>query len=148
MTKSLTIHSVRDVEKNLQLLMLRSHIQFLFLRISIFLLMIFIVMNNGNGPPARIKFPGSLDGKLKSHLQWPYLCLVCGYLFDVIISVRECPETRHSLSIVMLSSLLHYSQETHLTPHSPCYPSSFIGYLIRKLMLIVFVWTLFPTKLF
>ena len=29
-------------------------------------------MNNGNGPPARMEFPGSPDGKLKSHLQWPY----------------------------------------------------------------------------
>ena len=36
------------------------------------IIMIFIVMNNGNGPPARIEFPGSPDGKLKSHLQWPY----------------------------------------------------------------------------
>ena len=36
------------------------------------IIMIFIVMNNGNGPPARIEFPGSPDGKLKSHLHRPY----------------------------------------------------------------------------
>jgi len=35
------------------------------------IIMIFIVMNNGNGLPAHMEFPGSLDGKLKSHLQWP-----------------------------------------------------------------------------
>ena len=29
-------------------------------------------MNNGNGPPARIQFPESVDGKLNSHLEWPY----------------------------------------------------------------------------
>ena len=30
-------------------------------------------MNNGNRPPARMRKAGSEDGKLLSHLEWPYL---------------------------------------------------------------------------
>ena len=33
--------------------------------------MIFIVMDNGNGPPARIEIPENKDGKLLSQLEWP-----------------------------------------------------------------------------
>ena len=34
-------------------------------------IMIFIATNNGNGLLVGIKFLGSIDGKLKSYLQWP-----------------------------------------------------------------------------
>ena len=39
--------------------------------IFVVIIMRFIVMNNGNGPPARIQFQKSVDGKLNSHLEWP-----------------------------------------------------------------------------
>ena len=32
---------------------------------------IFIVMDNGNGPPARIEISENKDGKLLSQLEWP-----------------------------------------------------------------------------
>ena len=34
--------------------------------------MIFIVMDNGNGPPARIEISENKDEKLLSQLEWPY----------------------------------------------------------------------------
>ena len=33
--------------------------------------MIFIVIDNGNGPPARIEISENKDGKLLSQLEWP-----------------------------------------------------------------------------
>ena len=36
------------------------------------MIMIFTIMNYGNRPPARMRKPGSEDGKLLSHLEWPY----------------------------------------------------------------------------
>ena len=33
--------------------------------------MIFIVMDNGNDPPARIEISENKDGKLLSELEWP-----------------------------------------------------------------------------
>ena len=40
-------------------------------------------MVNGNRPPARIENDRSPDGKLKSHLEWPYPWLV------VLVSYRK-----------------------------------------------------------
>ena len=36
---------------------------------------IFIVMDNGNGQPARIAISENKDGKLLSQLEWPYVGL-------------------------------------------------------------------------
>jgi len=54
------------------------------------IIMIFIVMNNGNGPPARMGFPGSPDGKLKSHLQWPNLSIEAYRCFPSMSPCRPC----------------------------------------------------------
>ena len=45
-------------------------------------------MVNGNRPPARIENDRSLDGKLKSHLEWPYGTIIqteISVLFFIIL---------------------------------------------------------------
>ena len=46
-------------------------------------LMIFIVMDDGNGLPARIEISENMGGKLLSHLEWPNVrCISHLYLFS------------------------------------------------------------------
>ena len=43
----------------------------IFIAIDNEMVMIFIIMVNGNGPPARIEISENKDGKLLSQLEWP-----------------------------------------------------------------------------
>ena len=57
------------------------------------MIMIIIIMNNGNRPPTRMRKAGSEDGKLLSHLEWPNAASFwkkgtlapCPTLIDVIV---------------------------------------------------------------
>ena len=46
--------------------------------------MIFILMDNGNGPPSLMQFLKSVDGKLKPSLEWPN-----GYWLVCVMSVDK-----------------------------------------------------------
>ena len=53
--------------------------------------MIFILMDNGNGPPSLMQFLKSVDGKLKPSLEWPYQFLgwEVVYMVKVATLVRQ-----------------------------------------------------------
>ena len=70
--------------------------------------MIFTIVVNGNKPPVRIQITGGPDGKVYSHLEWPYsLCLKFpSYSIITIIMVTCCQvlEQRQVNELLLLDS--------------------------------------------
>ena len=63
--------------------------------------MIFILMDNGNGPPSLMQFLKSVDGKLKPSLEWPN---------DIILLPQHIHTILQVLGTTVNIQLLHLKQ--------------------------------------